>query len=105
MQSSAHRKNILEPTFKRVAIGAPRLRATVIAYVILSTVASLAVLSWTGLVMAQHSWTQLRSLSRRAEGSAIGALAFRHVSRALLQRLTPFVLARAGLIALVAVLR
>jgi uncharacterized membrane protein YfcA len=80
--------------------GGPReLRATAVAYVILSTIGSLVALSWTGLLdgAALHDAALLAPAA--VGGFAIGALLFRHVSARLFQRLTLLVLAAVGLIA------
>jgi uncharacterized protein len=86
--------------------GEPRdLRATAVVYVILSTIGSLVVLFWTGLVDGASLVDALSLAPAAVIGFGLGALAFRHVSRTLFLRLTLLMLATAGLFALVAALR
>jgi uncharacterized protein len=86
--------------------GAPRdLRATAVAYVILSTIGSLVALSWTGLV-DPGALTDAALLAPAAlVGFGAGAAMFRHLSRMIFVRLTLVVLAIGGLVALSAGLR
>jgi uncharacterized protein len=86
--------------------GAPRdLRATAVAYVFLTTIASLAVLYWTGLVDRAALQDAAALVPASLIGLCAGALAFRHVSRTLFVRVTLVLLAAGGLVALVAALR
>jgi uncharacterized membrane protein YfcA len=86
--------------------GEPRdLRATAVAYVVLSTVGSLVVLSWTGLVDRAAIQDALELSPAALAGFALGALAFRYVSRQLFLQLTLLLLAATGALALLAGLR
>ena len=86
--------------------GEPRdLRATAVAYVVLSTVGSLVVLSWTGLVDRAALLDAVQLSPAAVAGFALGALTFRYVSRDLFLRLTLVLLAATGAVALVAGLR
>jgi uncharacterized membrane protein YfcA len=78
------------------------LRATAVVYVILSTVGSLAVLFWTGLVDTSSLIDAVILAPAAVIGFGLGALVFRYVSRTLFLRLTLIMLALAGLFALVA---
>jgi uncharacterized protein len=78
------------------------LRASAVGYVILSTVASLAVLWWTGLVNAVALSDALTLAPASLIGFGLGALAFRYIGAALFVRLTLVSLAAVGLYALVA---
>jgi uncharacterized protein len=81
--------------------GSPRdLRATAVGYVILSTVASLGVLYWTGLVDTVALLDAAALTPVALLGFGVGALAFRYVSRTVFVRLTLIVLAAGGLVAL-----
>jgi uncharacterized membrane protein YfcA len=86
--------------------GEPRdLRATAVAYVVLSTVGSLVVLSWTGLVDRSAIQDAVQLSPAAVAGFALGALAFRYVSRQLFLQLTLILLAATGLFALIAGVR
>ena len=86
--------------------GEPRdLRATAVAYVVLSTVGSLVVLSWTGLVDRSAIQDAVALSPAAVAGFALGALTFRYVSRQLFLQLTLVLLAATGLFALIAGLR
>lgn len=86
--------------------GEPRdLRATAVAFVILSTIGSLVVLFWTGLVDGAALTDAIALAPASVVGFGIGALAFRHIDRALFVRLTLVVLAVAGLVAFISGLR
>ena len=78
------------------------LRATAVVYVILSTVGSLVVLFWTGLVDTSSLLDAVILAPAAVVGFGLGALVFRYVSRTLFLRLTLIMLALAGLFALVA---
>jgi uncharacterized protein len=81
--------------------GAPRdLRATAVAYVVLSTIASLCVLYWTGLVDRDALQQAAALIPASLAGFALGALVFRYVGQALFVRLTLVMLAVVGLAAL-----
>jgi uncharacterized protein len=83
--------------------GAPRdLRATAVAYVILSTIGSLAVLSVTGLLDGAALRDALALVPAAVLGFGLGALAFKYISRSVFVRLTLILLAGVGLFALVA---
>ena len=86
--------------------GLPReLRATAVAYVILSTVGSLGVLSVAGLVDRSALLDAAALAPAAVGGVGPGALAFRSISRTLFVRLTLLLLASVGLIALASGLR
>jgi uncharacterized protein len=86
--------------------GEPRdLRATAVAYVILSTVGSLVVLSWTGLVDRAALVDAGVLAPASLIGLGVGALAFRYFDRRLFVRVTLVMLSAVGLFALVAGLR
>jgi uncharacterized membrane protein YfcA len=86
--------------------GEPRdLRATAVAFVILSTIGSLVVLFWTGLVDRAALIDAIILAPASVAGFGLGALAFRYIDRHLFMRLTLVVLAAVGLIAFVAGLR
>ena len=86
--------------------GEPRdLRATAVAYVVLSTVGSLVVLSWTGLVDRSAIQDAVQLSPAAVAGFALGALAFRYVSRQVFLQLTLILLAATGLFALIAGVR
>jgi uncharacterized membrane protein YfcA len=86
--------------------GAPRdLRATAVAYVFLTTLASLAVVYWTGLLDAGAIRDAATLAPASLIGLAVGTFAFRYASRTLFIRLTLVLLAIGGLVALVAALR
>jgi uncharacterized protein len=86
--------------------GEPRdLRATAVAYVVLSTIGSLVVLWWTGLVDRSTIQDALELSPAAVAGFALGALAFRYVSRQVFLQLTHVLLAATGVVALVAGLR
>jgi uncharacterized protein len=78
------------------------LRASAVGYVILSTIASLGVLWWTGLVNAAALSDALTLVPSSLVGFGLGALAFRFISATLFVRLTLVTLAVVGLFALVA---
>jgi uncharacterized membrane protein YfcA len=85
---------------------APRdLRATAAAYVFLTTLASLAVLYWTGLLDGGTVQDAATLAPASVVGLAAGTFAFRYVSRTLFVRLTLVLLAMGGLVALAAALR
>ena len=86
--------------------GEPRdLRATAVAYVVLSTIGSLVVLFWTGLVDRAALLDAVGLSPAAVAGFALGALTFRYVSRDLFLRLTLVLLAATGAVALAAGLR
>jgi uncharacterized membrane protein YfcA len=86
--------------------GEPRdLRATAVAYVVLSTIGSLVVLFWTGLVDRAALLDAVELSPAAVAGFGLGALAFRYVSRDLFLRLTLVLLATTGAVALAAGLR
>jgi uncharacterized membrane protein YfcA len=79
-----------------------RLRATAVAYVILTTIASLAVLYWTGLVTGAAAGQAAQLTPIALVGFGLGALAFRYISETVFVRLTLLTLATVGLFALAA---
>jgi uncharacterized protein len=86
--------------------GAPRdLRATAVAYVILSTIGSLAVLSVTGLLDGAALRDAIALVPAAIVGFVFGAVAFKYISRDVFVRLTLVLLAGVGLFALVAGVR
>ena len=87
-----------------IALGrSPRdLRATAVAYVILSTLGSLVALSWTGLVDGAAISDALALAPVALVGFGAGALAFRYFSTRLFIRLTLMVVAAGGAVALTA---
>jgi uncharacterized membrane protein YfcA len=81
--------------------GLPRdLRATAVAYVILSTIGSLGILYFTGLVDGAAIVDAAVLAPAAVAGFGLGALAFRYISRMVFVRLTLIVLAGVGLVAL-----
>ena len=81
--------------------GLPRdLRATAVAYVILSTLGSLGVLYFTGLVDGAALLDAVALAPAAVGGFGLGALAFRYISRTVFVRLTLILLASVGLVAL-----
>jgi uncharacterized protein len=82
------------------------LRATAVAYVVLTTVASLAILYATTALVTAEALHDAAALAPAALlGLAVGALAFRYISAALFVRLSLVMLAAFGLFALVAALQ
>ena len=82
------------------------LRATAVGYVLLSTVASLVVPYWTGLVDRSAALLDAARLVPAAPvGFSLGALTFRFIGPVLFVRMTLIVLATVGLIALTAAIR
>ena len=82
-----------------------QLRATAVAYVVLATVASLVVLSFTGLIDTPVLVDAARLVPSSVVGFILGALAFRRISPAAFIRLSLVTLAGVGLFALVDALR
>lgn len=80
---------------------AHELRATAVAYVILTTIASLLVLTPTGLVNQAAVLDAAKLAPASLVGFGLGAVAFRYIGRELFVRLTLVVLAIVGLIALI----
>ena len=85
--------------------GSRELRSTAVAYVLLSTIASLAVLYWTGLVDMGGLQDAATLLPAALVGLCAGALAFRYVKRTHFVRLSLVLLAAGGLVALVDAVR
>jgi uncharacterized protein len=86
--------------------GAPRdLRATAVAYVILSTIASLLALYWAGLVDSVALQDAAALAPASVIGFGCGAIAFRYVGRTVFARLTLGILAAVSLFAIAAGLR
>jgi uncharacterized protein len=81
------------------------LRATAVAYVVLSTIGSLVVLAWSGLVDRAAMLDAVELAPAAVVGFALGALAFRFVSRQVFLQLTLLLLAATGIFALIAGLR
>jgi uncharacterized membrane protein YfcA len=73
-----------------------------VAYVILSTIGSLAVLSVTGLLDGAALRDAVALVPVAVVGFGLGALAFNYISRDVFVRLTLILLAAVGLFALVA---
>ena len=78
------------------------LRATAVAYVVLSTIGSLIVLAFTGLIDRSAFVDAAWLIPAGLVGFGAGALAFRHVTRTVFQRVTLVALAAMGLLALAA---
>ncbi|MBV8714248.1 MAG: sulfite exporter TauE/SafE family protein [Chloroflexi bacterium] len=87
--------------------GTPRsLRATAVAYVVLTTVASLTILFFGTAYVTMEALRDAVTLAPAAlVGLALGAVAFRYISASLFVRLSLIMLAAVGLFALIAALR